>query len=58
VCVLEQLGKLLAALGALPTTFTVDVFVRDGVTGVGAPLPQLPRLVSGSWALSSVLTRA
>jgi hypothetical protein len=42
---LEQLGKLLAALGALPASFMVDVFLHHRMASVGAPLPQLPQLV-------------
>jgi hypothetical protein len=45
VSILEQLGKLLAPLGAFAAAIVVDVFVRDGVTGVGTPLPQLSQLV-------------
>jgi hypothetical protein len=36
-----------AALGPLPAGFVVNVFVRDGMAGVGAPLSQLSKLVLG-----------
>jgi hypothetical protein len=39
--VLEQLGELLTAFGAVSAAFTVDVFVCDDVTGFVAPFPQL-----------------
>jgi hypothetical protein len=37
VRILEQPGELLAFLGALTAAFMIDVFVRDGVPGIGTP---------------------
>src|SRR6516162_10052812 len=45
--VLEQRRKLLAALGALPAAFLVDILVNDLVPDAGAPLAQLAQLVLG-----------
>src|SRR5262249_21424477 len=45
VGILEQLGESLAGLGTFSAGFVVDVFMHDRMTGVGAPLPQLPQLV-------------
>jgi hypothetical protein len=53
VGVLEQLGELLPALGALPTAFLVDVLADDLVPSVSAPLPQLAQLVL--WILAFVV---
>jgi len=45
VGILEQRSELLAALGALPAAFMVNVLVHELVASAGTPLPQLPQLV-------------